>query len=356
MLKITRRCNLLFKVIYCALACLLFLTFNRTGQAKNQDVIQMSTYKKPDSEVLKNQLTPLQYQVTQMCGTEPPFQNPYWDNHEPGIYVDVVSKEPLFSSLDKFDSGSGWPSFTRPISLDKIKTRKDSSHGTQRTEVLSAGAGSHLGHVFDDGPGIDHLRYCINSASLLFIHARDLEKEGYAAYAPLFKDIIPKQTREVAILAGGCFWGVEEIIRKLKGVVKTEVGYTGGSVMSPTYDIVKTGRTMHAEAVRIEFDPAIMTYKELLYWFFRLHDPTTMNQQGNDKGTQYRSAIFYQNDIQKRVAQEVKDEIQKSGQWKQPIVTEITAAHTFYPAEEYHQKYLQKHPNGYTCHFLRTFK
>jgi methionine-R-sulfoxide reductase len=142
---------------------------------------------KPNDADLQKKLTPEQYRVTQMCGTEPPFQNAYWDNHRPGIYVDVVSGEPLFTSMDKFDSGSGWPSFTKPIEKDKVAEKTDQTHGMDRTEVRSAKGDSHLGHVFDDGPGPNHLRYCINSASLRFIPVEKLKEEGYGQYLPLFE-------------------------------------------------------------------------------------------------------------------------------------------------------------------------
>ena len=159
--------------------------------------------------------------------------------------------------------------------------------------------------------------------------------------------------KEIALLAGGCFWGVEELIRQLPGVVNTEVGYTGGELKNPRYEDVKKGNTKHAEAIRIEFNPKILTYEELLRYFFRLHDPTTLNRQGNDRGTQYRSAIFYNYPEQKKLAEKIKNEIDLSKKWKNPVVTEIVPATTFYPAEDYHQKYLQKNPGGYTCHYLR---
>jgi peptide methionine sulfoxide reductase msrA/msrB len=159
---------------------------------------------------------------------------------------------------------------------------------------------------------------------------------------------------ETAILAGGCFWGMEDILRKIPGVVDTDVGYTGGSTDTPTYEDVHTGKTGHAEAVKIVFDPSQVSFAELLEkWFFRMHDPTTKNRQGNDVGSQYRSAIFFTTPEQKKVAEEVKARIDARGGWKAPIVTEIVAAGTFTLAEDYHQDYLKKDPDGYTCHFMR---
>lgn len=162
-----------------------------------------------------------------------------------------------------------------------------------------------------------------------------------------------KSKSEIATLAGGCFWGMEDIIRKIPGVITTTVGYTGGTLPNATYEDVKTGKTQHAEAVQVEFDPAKLSYEDLLGWFFRMHDPTTANRQGNDIGTQYRSAIFFHSEAQKAAAEKVKTKVDASGKWKRPIVTEIVPATPFYRAEEYHQKYLIKNPGGYTCHYLR---
>jgi methionine-R-sulfoxide reductase len=149
------------------------------------------TFKKPADSELKQKLTPMQYKVTQHEGTEPPFQNEFWDNHEQGIYVDVVSGEPLFSSLDKFESGTGWPSFTRPLAPENIKTKTDRQFLMTRTEVRSAHGDSHLGHLFDDGPKPTGLRYCMNSASMRFIPVSKLAAEGYGEYARLFEGKTP---------------------------------------------------------------------------------------------------------------------------------------------------------------------
>lgn len=328
----------------------------------------MSNFKKPDESTLRGKLSALQFQVTQEEGTEAPFRNEYWDNHEDGLYVDVVSGEVLFSSKDKFESGTGWPSFTQPLEPANITERTDSRLFATRTEVRSKHADSHLGHVFPDGPKPTGMRYCMNSASMRFVPANQLEAEGYGQYAGLFgapsaapsasTDPAPKGAAydgnlEIALLAGGCFWGVEELIRALPGVVETDVGYTGGTLDNATYNDVKRGNTGHAEGVRIKFDPARVSYDDILRFFFRLHDPTTLDRQGNDVGLAYRSAIFVLDDRQRTIAEKVKAEVGASGKWKSPVVTEIVSAGPFWLAEDYHQDYLQKDPGGYTCHWLR---
>ncbi len=330
----------------------------------------MSDGATPTDDELKADLTDMQYKVTRCSATEPPFANQYWDNKAPGIYVDVVSGEPLFSSLDKFDSGSGWPSFTKPLVSEAVVDIEDRSMGMVRTEVRSKGADSHLGHVFDDGPGPGGQRYCINSASLRFVAAENLEGEGFGQFVPAFveagvlkatandhgagsaTELVGAETQE-AILAAGCFWGVEHLFLDLDGVLSTEVGYTGGHTKNPAYRQVTTGKTGHAESVKLVFDPSRVSYEEILDYFFRLHDPTTLNRQHNDVGSQYRSAIFYLSDDQRQTAERVKAAVDRSGDFKKPVVTEIVESGPFWSAEEYHQEYLKKNPGGYMCHVLR---
>jgi peptide methionine sulfoxide reductase msrA/msrB len=298
-------------------------------------------------------LTPQQYSCVAENGTERAFQNAYWDHKEDGIYVDLLSGEALFSSLDKFDSGTGWPSFSKPLVSQHVRFKEDRSHGMVRTEVRSARGDAHLGHVFEDPRPKTGMRYCINSASLKFVPLAEMSAQGYGEHLFAFA---AKKGWETAIIAGGCFWGMEQLLKRIPGVLETQVGYSGGTLEHPKYEQVKTGKTGHAEAVQILFDPTKTSFEKILLEFFRMHDPTTRDQQGNDRGSQYRSAIFYSSPAQKKTAEAVRERVDRSKKWGKPVVTEIAESKGFWLAEDYHQKYLDKNPGGYTCHFIRDLK
>ncbi len=276
-------------------------------------------------------LTPEQYKVLRRHGTEPAFCGTYvaQKTHGEGTYSCAGCGAPLFTSDTKFESGTGWPSFFQPLP-GRVGEQVDRSYGVERTEVHCARCDGHLGHSFNDGPPPTGMRFCINAVSLAFR---------------------PKPLK--ATFGAGCFWGVEATFRAVPGVIDARVGYAGGTTRNPTYQDICSSETGHAEVVEVDFDPTRVTYEQLLEVFWANHDPTTLNRQGPDHGTQYRSVIFAHSPEQKAAAAASVAAQEAAKRFRRPIVTAIEAAPTFYAAEEYHQRYLEKH-GLVNCHVPGT--
>lgn len=318
---------------------LIFLSVNVFVMADSPPPWQ--SFKIPSKEALQKKLTKIQYSVTQEEETEPPFKNEYFNEHRDGIFVDIVSGAPLFSSLDKFDSGTGWPSFTKPIEPDSVTEKSDRRLFVTRTEVRSKIANSHLGHVFKDGPPPTNLRYCINSAALRFVPVAEMASQGYSSYLSAFKNRVNDELEKVT-LAGGCFWCMEAPFENLPGVKSVVSGYSGGLKENPSYEQVSSGTTGHKEVVQVTFDPKKTSLQEILKVFWRQIDPTDSGGQFVDRGNQYTSAIFVANESQKAAAEQSKGELEKSGKFTKAVVTEILPLKAFYPAEDYHQDYYKR--------------
>ena len=270
-------------------------------------------------------LTPDQFRITRLKGTERPHSSDMCSYFEPGKYACVCCDTLLFDAGEKFESGTGWPSFTQPIKENAVAYHKDSTFGMVRIEALCNTCDAHLGHVFQDGPGPSGLRYCMNAVSL--------------------KKIAVSESK--ITFGGGCFWCTEAIFQQLKGVITVESGYSGGKISNPSYREVCSGMTGHAEVIQITFDPAEITFEDLLRIHLATHNPTSVDAQGADKGSQYRSIIFYRNEKERDAAMNVIEELQAI--YKEMIVTQLEMFEHFYKAEANHQNYYNNNSDQAYC-------
>ena len=303
-------------VIFVMVAC--------SSQAQN---IQESNKEKAMSKENWKVLNQEEARVILNKGTEYPNTGVYNDNKDDGVYHCKQCHVPLFSSKDKFDSGSGWPSFDDM--LDSAVTEVLDADG-RRSEIVCSNCEGHLGHVFKgESMTAKSTRHCVNSVSLSFVPAKGNVK------------------KETAYFASGCFWGTEYYLQQLDGVLSTDVGYMGGTVKNPSYKEVCTGKTGHAELVKVVFDSNSVSYLTLAKLFFETHDPTQVNRQGPDIGTQYRSEVFYTSESQKKIAEDLVSELEVKGF---DVATKITAASDFWKGEAYHQDYYQGNGGIPYCH------
>jgi peptide methionine sulfoxide reductase msrA/msrB len=291
---------------------------------------------------LASKLNEEAFRITQRAGTEQPFCGTLLDNKKDGFYACVVCGLPLFSSKHKFTSGTGWPSFYTPYDPSHVSTQEDQSGGRTRTEVLCSRCNSHLGHVFPDGPQPTGDRHCLNSAALHFV-------EDGADIPEASKPV----ESETAYFAGGCFWGVEHWFQKGPGVIDAVSGYMQGTIENPTYKDVCSGRSGHAETVKVTFDPKVISFGDLLNAFFRMHDPTEVDRQGPDTGTQYRSGIWCADEAQLREARDLVAKLGKSAKYERPIATQVEEAGEFFPAEKEHQDFIAN--TGRACHVVNPW-
>ena len=276
------------------------------------------------------ELTAAETRVIVNKGTEPPFSGIYNDFFKTGTYCCKRCKAPLYRSNDKFKSTCGWPSFDDEI---KGSIKKELDADGFRTEILCANCGAHLGHIFAGEQLTDkNIRHCVNSVSLIFIPDTELPSMAKAYFA------------------GGCFWGMEYLFEHKDGVISATSGYMGGSLSDPSYRDVTSGETGHLETVEIIYNPAEVSYEELAKFFFEIHDPTQTNGQGPDIGSQYLSAVFFQNNSEKETVQKLIDMLNDKGY---DIATRLIPAQTFWTAEDYHQNHYDRNQQKPYCHIYK---